>query len=838
MIMMEFKLENRTQVEALQNQIWQVFDILRGESITTKDYFVGLFLISLYKDGFITPDFLSRRLNIVKQIKEKVDNSSGQFSSPYSDIYEIFRPVLDQLSFSGLSSIIQELLKLDRKALELHYFTVFEQLLYRLARSQGRDGGEFLQPVEVTNLIIELAGLSHKSKVYNPFAGAASFGVFIGDGHDYLGQEIDERTWAIGSLRILAKDRKGITEYVSDHSIFNWPVISERFDLIVAHPPFSFPFRRHFDDFSNYSSLEHFVINKGIESLANDGKLVVLLSQGILYGRGHEKHLRQYLVDNDLIDTIISLPSGILKNTSIPAVILLINKLKESPGKVRLIDGKDFVESKNYQEKIINANVLIDILHGSSQDTKSLREVNIDDIRSLNYDLSIPRYFQKKVEGIKLEEILKFVKGGKGDLPNHGKLIRIRDLKEDNVDFKLDVANIEESEFRSANLRLIDESCLLLATRWKTLKPTYFEFSDTPIFLNSDILSFNVNEKIADTAYIINELHADYIQEQLDSFRLGTTIPMIRRDDLLEVVIKLPSLQEQKAKVKGIFELSDKIKIMQEERNAIANGVSSKLYESVSTIKHSLGKPLLNIGSSLRNIEKALSKLNTDWEQIKLNERYDLTIKDSFISVYRNLELIHSMLRNNESMLDVSNYKLTEIDLLEFVKGYVIRIKSAERSNVSITLDIHPDIKIQLKNKILIRANAELLEIALNAIVENANMHAFTEDFRKYKLEFRVSLYVAPNIKKQVDNTIGRFDTYVKMEVANNGNPFPKNYSLAKLIRKNSFAGDTGNTGQGGFDLNEIVKYHNNGMSTLELITDDLTAEFTTTYSFLIPFNR
>jgi type I restriction enzyme M protein len=297
-------------------------------------------------------------------------------------------------------------------------------------------------------------------------------------------------------------------------------------------------------------------------------------------------------------------------------------------------------------------------------------------------------------------------------------------------------------------------------------------------------------------------------------------------------------LKEQKAKVKGIFELSDKIKMLQEERNALAHGVSSKLYESVSSIKHSLGKPLLNIGSSLRNIENALSRLNADWERAKLNERYDLTIKDTFDSIYSNLELIHSMLRNNESVLHVSNYELTEIDFLSFIKGYVNSIKSAEKSNVSTSLDIHPDIKIQLKNKVLILANAELLEIGLNAIVENANMHAFTDDSKKYKLEFRVSLSVAPSVKKQADEIIDRFDTYIKVEVANNGKPFPKNYSLEKLIRKNSFAGETGNTGQGGFDLNEIIKYHNNGVSTLELVTDDFTTEFTTTYLFLIPFNR
>lgn len=100
-----------------------------------------------------------------------------------------------------------------------------------------------------------------------------------------------------------------------------------------------------------------------------------------------------------------------------------------------------------------------------------------------------------------------------------------------------------------------------------------------------------------------------------------------------------------------------------------------------------------------------------------------------------------------------------------------------------------------------------MLEIALNDIVENANRHAFTDFSKNYKIEFRVSIYFAPSLKMQPKNKFDKYDTFIKVEVANNGKPFPKNYSLEKLIRKNSFAGKTGNTGQGGYDLNEIIKY-------------------------------
>jgi len=829
----------------LKSKLWRVFDILRSENITSENYYVVLLLLSLYKDKILKADVEVENKYIKERIEAVLHKSESDLEEGYRNIYKNFEPILNSLSKKGLTSIVKVICDLNHKILSENFSELFDTVLYNLAQSQGRYGGEFIQPLEITRFICGLFELPEGAKVFNPFAGLASFGVNLDKGQDYFGQELNQKTWALGALRLMAYERPGSSRYVSDDSILNWPDVSEKFDLIVSNPPYGLRLGNQYREIEpGIRTAEQFLVERGLHSLNKEGKLIALLPQGFLFRGMQEQQLRQFLVDEDLLDTIISLPGGLLSNMGIPLIILVINKKKERPGKVRFIKADKFVEARGPREKFLNDYALNSLIHGHRVDEDALRIIDNAEIKAFDYNLNVPRYFQKEIELanneqlVKLKDILEYVRGQRGNLPDNGKLVRIRDLRDDKVDFRLKVSEIEDVELRRPDIHQINETCLLLAIRWRTLKPTHFVFEDTPIYKSQDILSFKVNETVADYGYVINELHADYVQGQLESYRMGATIPFIRRDDLLEVAIKLPSLQEQKAKVKGIFELSDKIKMLQEERNALAHGVSSKLYESVSTIKHSLGKPLMNIGSSLRNIENALSKLNADWERAKLNERYDLTIKDTFDSIYSNLELIHSMLRNNESVLDVSNYELTEIDFLVFIKGYVNSIKSAERLNVSTKLDIHPDIKIQLKNKVLIQANAELLEIGLNAIVENANMHAFTDDSKKYKLEFRVSLYVAPSEKKQVDEVIGRFDTYIKVEVANNGKPFPKNYSLEKLIRKNSFAGETGNTGQGGFDLNEIIKYHNNGVSTLEVVTDDFTTEFTTTYSFLIPFNR
>lgn len=841
---------NNGKVDEIESTFWSMFDIMRGKLDKNESYIL-LLLLSLYKD-----DLLSKVYTLInaetapeiaqkfaKEYEDKLPEDKKILSRCYDSIIQSLFTSLVKIDEPEIFQITEKLQRIDREILSEIFPELFDKILYKIVESQGRYGGEFIQPIELTRFICSIYDIPEKSSVFNPFAGLASFGVFLDQGQDYLGQELNLTTWALGSLRLMAYSRPGISKYVCADSILNWPE-NKKFDLILANPPFGVRLNVGVQyKYPEIRTIEQFLIEKGVSSLRRNGKLIAVMPTGILFRGGFDQRLREWLIENDLIDTIISFPGGILWNTGLPFIILVLSKGKKLKGQVRFFDLKRFVESKGARGKVFN-DYSINTIIKSDKESDVLRVASNDTIRENNYNLNVQRYFQQSIvpgkneQLVKLKDIIYLFKGNRSNLPENGKLVRIRDLKDDKVDFILNSSNIQSTELRRPYFYQLNESCLLLAIRWRTLKPTIFKYDGVPIFRNQDILSFKVNESIVDTAYLISELHSDYVQQQLESFRIGSTIPTILIDDLREVVIKLPSIEEQRAKVQGLVELSSKIRILQEERNSLAHGVSTQLYESVSTIKHSLGKPLLNIGSSLRNIEKALTKLNANWSQVKLNERYDITIKDSFESIYSNLELIHSVLKNNQAILDVTNYDLNEVDFLTFIKGYVKRIKSAERANVNTLLDIHPDIKKQLGNKIQLKSNTELLEIALNTIVENANMHAFTDDSKKYKLEFRVSLYVASNSKRKAIDTNGRFDTYIKVEVANNGIPFPENYSIEKLVRKNSFAGETGNTGQGGFDLNEIIKYHNDGKSTLELIIDDFTTEFTTTYSFLLPFNR
>jgi type I restriction enzyme M protein len=853
--MREYKLEEVSPIEAIKVKLWKVFDTLRSEGISSEDYHVLLFLLSVYKDGLLSVDIVNPKShlqftdsnNLYKKLVTGLHNSDSELANQYVSILSSFEPIITRLSDSGIGHIIRILWDLDMKILDEYFPEVFDSVLYRIAESHGRPVGEFMQPAELTRFICNMAELPASSRVYNPFAGLASFDVYLGQGNYYFGQERNQKAHAIGVLRIMAYKKNGTSRYACEDSINNWPAKSEKFNLIVSNPPFGLHINNRYQELGNkFKGVEQFILQKGVDSLSDDGKLIAVLPNSCLYKAGKLHEVRAKLIESDLVEYIIGFPGGLLLNTGMPFIVLVINKCKKMPGYVTFIDAIKFVQKKGLRGRELNDFALLGIIN-NHQESDSVKIVPNGKLKEYGYNLSVPKFFLKEVEGIQIgklleyfrpKELLEYFKYSGESGRKYGKLLKVSHLKENGLNPYLDLSLINENEINSKGLRVIDEDCLLISKIGNKLKPSLFKYRGEPLFISSDINSFKIKHDLVNDIYFVNELNAEYVTEQISSNEIGTTISRIRTSDLLNIKIKLIPINEQIAKAQALSELYYKVRLLEQERNTLAHGISNTLHESISSIKHALGKPLLNIGSSLRNIEKSLSRLIDDWELIKLNERYDSTLKDSFDSVYNNLRLIHSILLNNESELDFGNYDLHEIDFLEFILGYVKRIKTTEKSNVILNLDIHPDFKSQFNNKAIINANSELLEIGLNAIVENANMHAFIDNSKQYKLEFRIGIFITPSMKMTTNEKIGRFDTYIKVEVANNGKPFPKNYTLEKLVRKNSFAGETGHTGQGGFDLNEVIKFHNQGLSTLDLIIDDFTSEYTTTYSFLLPLNR
>lgn len=784
-----------TDKEIVLQKVWMLFDVLRSDA-NTEDYSVILLFIYLRSENLIAQHLLSEHhpKHVFIQLMQNAESESIQ------KVFDVFSPSVDRLSERSLTNIIDLLSSIDSEWLKEILVFVFDETLERISLSQGRRGGEFIQPKQLTEFVNAYIGSTKGLKVFNPFAGVVSFIKDYKDSSFVYAQELNQQTWAIGQLRLIVHNRE--VDFKCEDSIANWP-IHEKFDLIVANPPFGMRLNGVYrEQYPYFRTAEEFLLNIGLDSLTSSGKLVAVLPQGILFRGGSEQRLRERLIAEDFIDTIISFPGGILHHTGIPFIVLVLNKSKELSGKIRLVAADDCVSKPSLRENIIEVEKLLSVSQ-QVENTDAVRIITNDDVIANDFNLNIPRYFQEEIEGVKLKNLLTYFRGSRRDIPDSGKIIRIRDLRDDKLDFKLDVSNVEKAEFTRPHLRIIDESCLLLATRWKTLKPTYFEFLNESIFLNPDILSFKINEQIVDAAYLINELHADYVEDQLISYRQGAAIPMIRRDDLLEIVIKLPSIEEQRAKVAGLHEISEKIKHLQNERNALAHGISSKEFNEFASLKHTLGRPRQNILGWSKNLSKffirernSISALNDEFKSL-----FDLGIIEAIDEINRDIKFISDVLEKGENGLVLNDYEKDIIPL-------------AEINNIINTLS-NNEFKFSIKKQLLkvdemktrgILINKVLFRTLLDNLLTNANKYGFLNKNKGNHAMIELS----------------EIDDHLIVDVRNNGLPFPKNFDRAKFITKYSTADTSNGSGLGGYDINRIATYFENENWDLILNSDPI----------------
>lgn len=792
-MMREFQFDDMMPEQAITNQLWKTFDILRSEPLSSEDYHIVLFLLSLYRDGFLIEILSNDREQMRQSLEIAMRYAEERHDFPYREVYRTFENSFRRLSDRGFYYIIELLTHIDVERLRQRFPDFFDDLLYRIAKSQGRIGGEFIQPLELSRLVINLAELNRHSRVYNPFAGVASFGVFLEEGQKYFGQEINSATWAIGALRLHAHDKWHLAKYELDNSIEHWAPNYEVFDLVVANPPFGLRANRFQSDFDGYRNVEQFLIRKGIASLSETGKLIAILPNSFLFSTALSyQQLREYLLENDLIDTVISLPAGLLLNTGIPLTILVLNRRKRNPGMVSFVDAKEFVETFGSRERILNDYKLLTVIKEGFEN-KFTRIVSNDQVRALGYNLNVARYFSKEYEGVRLSDLVEFVRSTRVEGDAKIKLVRIRDLKDDKLDYMLDESSVEEASTSRPHYRMIHESALLLAIRWRTLKPTFFQYKGLPIALPHDIIALRVNEDVVNIGYLINELHADYVEEQLASYRVGETIPLIRRDDLMQIKVKLIPIKEQVAKMQGLTELSSRIKSLQEERNALAHGKSTSRFNEFASLKHTLGRPRQNILDWSDNLLDFLKGKTAEAAQLNkaFAEFYDIDMIAALQEIKRDINFMSEVLEKGENGLVLEHYPLVLLSFSEL--NALINHISGNGFRFSIKKLPITGEKKDLKER-GIEANSVLLKTLIDNILTNANKHGF--------LNKEAANEVVIELREVEDKLI--------LEIKNNGRPFSKNFDKEKFISKYSTANRENGTGLGGYDINRIAEYFNN----------------------------
>lgn len=813
-----------SSVKTVSQHIWGVTDVLRKET-SLSEYNVVLYLLSLLKEGDLDvfgenhiPSTSGQEVvHYLKQVKKGQD----------LEVLQAFEYQLLAIPKTTWPRLLEILFPIDREFLSENFSEIFEVVLSSLSHELARKHGEPMQPKDLTSFMVKLADISPNSRIYNPFAGLASFAKEIDVDIDYLGQEILPAIWAMGYLRLKAADKSEKIRFLNDNSLDNWPTEENKYDLLITNPPFSLKLDGLFNSLQHYKQIESFIISTGFGLLKKGGRMIILVPQRFLFSSNKvETNLKKEIVDKGFLRKVISFPAGTLFSTAISFSILEL-VFEESDNKTVIMMDADNYVSREPKNKKIDVNGLYEAINNETDNGFS--RVTVESLKASDYELEPKRYFIKQVKGERLGDICEFVKAGKVNPNESLPIVTISDLKDNHYDQNLLIGQLPLKGILSGYEK-IEQSCILVAMRSSKLRPTFFEYKGEPIaILRGSIAAIQItDEKRLSKEFLLNELRSPYVESQVEALLNRATIPFISKKDLLSIRIETLSFEEQRAKVSGVHNMLDEMRILEELNHNLLHHSNELSYERFSTIKHAMGTPLMNLGRGLKNIESALDRNYKGWRKTKTSEVFDICLDDTFRSLQSILSDVHNLLKVNDQHLNLKAYPLEKIDIIEFIKSYQKDQQTAANKNESIELELSSDVTDELNESPIIMGSKDLLKIALGNIISNARKHAFVNDD---SVAHKFLFYLDINTQNE-----GLKDSlYIRLQIRNTGMHFPENFDLEKFKRIGSKAGKTGNTGLGGNQINEIIKYHNDGISTLELDTICEGSEFSTSLSFSLP---
>ncbi|MGO4549923.1 type I restriction-modification system subunit M [Lysobacter sp. 2RAF19] len=297
----------------------------------------------------------------------------------------------------------------------------YEFLISNYAANAGKSGGEFFTPQHVSKLIARLA--MHKqtsvNKIYDPACGSGSLLLqakkhfdahIIEDG--FFGQEINHTTYNLARMNMFLHNINYDKFNVQLGNTLTDPHFGgdKPFDAIVSNPPYSVKWIGSDDPtlinderfapagvLAPKSKADFAFVLHALSYLSSKGRAAIVCFPGIFYRGGAEQKIRQYLVDNNYVETVISLAPNLFYGTGIAVNILVLAKNKTDT-------RTQFIDASNLFKKETNNNVLLDdhieqIMRAfdSKVDVDHFSQsVLVERIAANDYNLTVSSYLEAK----------------------------------------------------------------------------------------------------------------------------------------------------------------------------------------------------------------------------------------------------------------------------------------------------------------------------------------------------------------------------------------------------------------------------------------------------------
>ena len=786
----------------------EITDLLKGDPyVSSIDPSLLVFLATLVRFGYT-----ERVHQVDGKSKEwivlAINKKNGLHPELVAELYKVFENSFQTLTERTLVELI--LLFNKQKELNEFDFTLFIERLIELALDDfARSPVSYTLPSGLKELMSGLAKI-RKEVTYNayiPFSATGDLLIKSTCNISFDAQEINLNNWAISKIRALFNECPSNTSISNVDPIDNWNLKSKKYDLVFSVPPFGLKIgeRQAAGKFGYFRSIEQFIIEKGVESLKQDGRLILTIPQGFLFNSdNYSRQLKRFLIDENYLEAVISLPKGIFAFTNILTAVLVIHK-SNKPKQVKFIDGSTFVKKEGKFNLVDYQSILR--LYDSEETANFIKLVSINEIAENDYNLSVSRYVTEAAEGTPLKEIVSTIRGNRTDYEKMGKVVKIKNLKNTIADYILHLDEIEVSEITQRH-RQLNQSCVLIAARFKACKPTYFEYQGEPIYIDNNVFAIIPDENKVRIDYFIYLLHTTKVVAQIESLQSGAVTPFISPSDFLRVKVDLPNYEDQSKNLVEQKKIVTEATISDLEKISLNKSLTGEIErlklqynEELREKQHCIRQHLKNVVDSIAVINAFMAKQNgTINSEDVINPNRNITVAQRFLAMGNSIRSLSLEIDNltNDELYDkpelVSIRDLLSECILEFgdTKGFSIQ-ENFDEVAFSEFGNTNPQLSVSK------RSFKELF----NNILMNASTHGFVEK-KDYVIRINVTI--------ENDKLILSF--------LNNGKPFAEGMSK-QLGVKGKKAGINAGNGIGVWKIFEIAKQYNFDCSVIDAPEDE-----------------
>ena len=394
---------------------------------------------------------------INKALEKLEEDNPGKLRNIFRNIDFNSEAVLGQTKDRNamLRTLLEDFAKLDLRPSKIGGEDIignsYQFMIERFASDAGKKGGEFFTPSMVSELLARLVKPKENDRIYDPTCGSGSLLIRVVNQVPsrkvaVYGQERNGQTHSLCMMNMFlhkiddAKIEWGDTLsnplHLEDGKLM-------KFQVIVANPPFSLDkwamgFAGDNDDkFKMEASLDphgrfewgvppasrgdYAFVQHMLYSLAEDGRMAVILPHGVLFRGASEGRIRKQIIDLNLLDAVIGLPEGLFYGTGIPACIMVFKK-NRTRRDVLFIDasGEGNYEKGKNQNKLREQDIekIVETYEKYEDVDKYAYVATYEEIKENDYNLNIPRYVDtfEEEEPVDMEEVARNIENIKAEL--------------------------------------------------------------------------------------------------------------------------------------------------------------------------------------------------------------------------------------------------------------------------------------------------------------------------------------------------------------------------------------------------------------------------------------